>query len=195
MFVVEGCPEAVPFKTPARMGSMQLKRVLQGKDGIRFNLICQRPKLPAITQEDNLASNVNDGTAEIEEALEPAQKKACGIKVSSVRKGDIVHIYAPIQNNDEDYLGYSFWLFLCNGGVRTDETLHGKWLTQTEEDREFVVLGQRRSIFEANILVFDNQRIILDNSHFEEKTDGGYRLTVAACEWFQDISSSAFDST
>ena len=148
----------MPFKTPARMGPTQLKRVMEVKDSIKFNLIGQLPILPAITQEDN----------EIEEALESAQKKAHGRRVSSVKKGDIVPVYGPIHNNDEDDLGYSFWLFLCNGRVRTDQTLLGKWLTQTEEDREFIVLGQRRSIFEINILVFENQRIILDNNHFQD---------------------------
>ena len=79
--------------------------------------------------------------------------------------------------------------------ICTDETLLGKWLTQTEEDRTFVVLGQLRSIFETNILVFNNHRVIVNGSYFEEETDSQYRLTVAACEWLQDISSGAFDLT
>eukprot|EP00112_Aurelia_sp_Birch-Aquarium-sp1_P015729 Seg351.15 transcript_id=Seg351.15/GoldUCD/mRNA.D3Y31 product="hypothetical protein" protein_id=Seg351.15/GoldUCD/D3Y31 len=191
------------------MGPTQLKRVMEVKDSIKFNLIGQLPKLPAITsntndvaichhrldQEDDVATNVDAGAAESEEALQPAQKKARGKKASCVKKGDIVPVYAPVRSDDEDDIGYTFWLFLCNGKVRTDETLLGKWLTQTEEDRTFVVLGQRRSIFEANILAFNNRRVILNDSHFEEKTDGRYRLTEATCEWLQDISSGAFDST
>ncbi len=113
--------------------------------------------------------------------------------MSCVKKGDIVPVYAPIENT-EDNVGYPFWLFICNGKIRTDGTLLGRWLNQTEEDRTFVDLGQRRSIFETNIVVFDNQRVILNDTHFEKKTGDSYKLTKAACEWLLDTSFGAFNS-
>ncbi len=99
------------------------------------------------------------------------------------------------MENTEDHVSYPFWLFICNGKIGTDENLLGRWLNQTEEDRKMIDLGQHYSIFETNIIVFDNQRVALNDNNFEKKRVSSQKSTKTACEWLLDILFAALNST
>ncbi len=102
-------------------------------------------------------------------------------------------VYAPINEDGDDSSQYPFCLFSCSGKMKANRTINGKWLMQSEDQRKFVVLPQKRSIFETNIMISNNQRIVLSDRHFEEKEDGCYKLTETALSWLQDIACEAPD--
>ena len=210
-FHVEGWPETVPFKTPARMGANQLKAVMEQQEVIRFVITShqQSSSLPQVgageilaavhepmgqgdrQQEANqLESNEMEDAAE---GNEPAEKRKKCSGRSFVKKGDIVPVYAPINEDGDDSSQYAFWLFCCSGKIKADRTINGKWLMQSEDERKFVVLPQKRSIFETNVMIFNNQRIVLSDCHFQEKENGCYKLTETTLSWLQDLACEAPD--
>lgn len=207
-FHVEGWPETVPFKTPARMGANQLKAVMEQQEVIRFVITSHQPSssLPEIeageivatahqpmVQEERQQEEYEPESNETGECNEPVEKKQKCTGRSFVKKGDIVPVYAPINEDGDDSSQYAFWLFSCSGKMKANRTINGKWLMQSEDQRKFVVLPQKRSIFETNIMISNNQRIVLSDRHFEEKEDGCYKLTETALSWLQDIACEAPD--
>ena len=198
-FRVQGWPEDVPFKTPARMGPGQLEKVMSVKDDISFilldSLVCHPASVPANDSSNTspMAQPQENDQAIVESSVdEPQRKKAKrGKKISFIERSDIVPVYAS-QNNDsseeDDGDTYRFWLFKCNSKVKTDGTITGKWLAQSEEERSFIILPQHHSILESNVMVANGKRLVLAADDFEIINDGKYRLTVATFQLLQDIA-------
>ena len=202
-FRVEGWPDSVPFKTPSRMGPTQLKKVMEKREDITF-IVFDKERIPIANEAENTSTQVPDDVddAALNEEngmnlesdvaahdIPPQKRLKRGKTKSVVKKGDIVPVYAPRNESDEeDSDAYQFWLFSCAGKVKTDETIRGKWLVQTEEERSFIVLPQPATILESNIIVENGSRLILPTDSFEEIIEGKYKLTVAACNWLQDLA-------
>ena len=181
------------------MGPAQLEKVMSVKDNVSFilldSLVCHPASVP-VNDASNAShvaqSQENDkGTVE-SSADEPQRKKAKrGKKVSFIEKSDIVPVYAS-QNNDsneeDDQDSYRCWLFKCNSKVEADGTITGKWLAKSEEERSFIILPQRRSILETNVMVANGKRLVLAADDFEIINDGKYRLKVATFQRLQDIA-------
>ncbi|XP_065068450.1 uncharacterized protein LOC135693806 [Rhopilema esculentum] len=192
-FDVEGWPEVIPFKSPARMGQKQLEILMGCKEGIKFiikeDLECQ-PAIPPAASLRGINCTVRNDNGDEDD--EPEKKKAKrGKKISFVKKDDIVPVYASKDDfeGDVDEKDYQFWLFQCNGKVKTDGTISGRWLIQSEEDRTFIVLPQIRSIFETNVVVDNNKRAVLDLNDFECIKDGSFKLKLTTLKHLQKISS------
>eukprot|EP00794_Sanderia_malayensis_P012403 gene12403-13687_t len=199
-FRVEGWPDDVPFKTPARMGPTQLEKVMSVKDDISFimldPLVCHPASAPLnISNSSNpIAHSQEDNEDTVESSANEPQKKRGkrGKKVSFIRRCDIVPVYASQNNNsnEEDDQGtYRFWLFKCNSKVKTDGTITGRWFAQSEEERAFIILPQRRSILESNVMVSNGKRLVLAEDDFEIINDGKCQLKMSTFQRLQKIAS------
>ena len=194
-FRVEGWPDCVPFKSPSRMGPTQLKKVMEKGNDITF-IVFEKERIPVVSETENtsfeahVVSNEENLESEDVHDVPPHKKMRRGKTNSVVKKVDVCAVYAPRSDIDEeDSDAYKFWLFCCAGKAKTDNTIGGKWLVQTEEERAFIVLQQQATIIESNIIVKNGSRLILDVDSFEEIVEGKYKLTVAACNWLQDLAT------
>lgn len=195
-FRVEGWPEDVPFKTPARMGPTQLEKMMSVKDDINFivldPLVCHPVFVPS-SDSSSFCPETQSQEDTVESTDEPQKKRAKrGKKSSFIGRSDIVPVYASQTNDsneEDDQDTYRFWLFKCNSKVKTDGTIPGKWLAQSEEERSFVILPQHRSICENNVMVYNGKRLVLAGDDFEIMNDGGkYQLKVATFQRLQNIA-------
>ena len=61
-----------------------------------------------------------------------------------MKKGDIEPVYASKGDckDDDEEKHYQFWLFQCNGKVKIEGSISGRWFIQSEEDHTFLVLPQ-----------------------------------------------------
>lgn len=182
------------------MGPTQLEKVMSVKDDITFIMLDPLVSHPASVPANfprssspvNHLQESDEGNEEIS-VNEPQRKKAKrGKKVSFISRSDIVPVYAS-QNNDsndedDDQDTYRFWLFKCNSKVKTDGTITGKWLAQSEEERSFIILPQHRSILESNVMVSNGKRLVLTGDDFESTNDGKYELKVATFQRLQKIA-------
>ncbi len=174
------------------MGSNQLKAVMEQQAGIQFIITSSSSSsLPQVEagepSTDAPKSPLQPEGNSVEEEVLPKKRK---FAVSSiVKKGDVVPVYAPLADDADD--ANPFWLFYCSGKSKPDHTINGKWLMLSEGRNKYILLPQKTSIYETNILIFNGERVVLSDCHFSERGDGSFVLTEATLSWLHDLSCEA----
>ena len=205
-FVVKGWPEDVPFMQPGRFSQKRIDKVMEAMPAIEFekvqeNLTVIQEAVQASTEalgtdEAFLPEGPND---DVEASVTPMEtnsadeeeyvqsmfgrkaRKVNGKKSSFVKKGSVIPIIPSPEDSEE-----KFYLFLCDGKAKTNNTIKGKWLIKSGE-RDFVKSRDQASVLESNVFVKDGQRLVLREEDFEKKETCFYRLTVSTSRMIETL--------